>query len=172
MALKEEELVHRARDNPETLSGVSRDELLSESRQLIVQLEKIIDRETSLVYLDGLHAANTFWSIQKELLAQHNESDKPSRYGTRVRMLGNTVSATWYENRFYTDGPNRRLYSNHIRINANGSYSVTRFPGLRDWEKEGLQAIENRYIDVRKRSEKLSRIRRLLKEYRALLADD
>ncbi|MCV5959036.1 hypothetical protein OFO30_26995, partial [Escherichia coli] len=89
------------------------------------------------------------------------------RVGTRVRILGVSLVAEWYRNRFVEQvpGQKKRVLSTHIKKGRGHAYSMSHFKKEPVWAQELIQQVETRYAVLRQRATALAKIRRALNEY-------
>ncbi len=111
--------------------------------------------------------ADNFWA-ENQYQRTHGSKEKQGRFGTRVRLVHNSLQATWYRNRFI----NKKPYSIHIRKGRQViRYPEGAFAKANEWGKILIKFIEDRYALLRHRSAALSRLRAVLAEYGRLVGE-
>lgn len=145
-----------------------------ESRAFVAAIQAMIDRELVVTAVDARKASDAFWDANRSAREEGVASEQ-GRYGTRVRLINNSLVAEWYLNRFFDNAPGsgaaskKRVFSTHIEKGRGFRYPRNSFGQAKSWEKEIIEVVENRYELLRRRSQVLSKLRRSLREYERLL---
>lgn len=166
------EMLEPGRDEERSL--LSYEDIEKESRRFAASVRELIDQELVLTAVDAQKAADAFWDANRSAREDGGPADQ-GRYGTRVRLINNSLVAEWYLNRFISNGQapgsstKKRVFSSHIEKGSGARYPRNKFGEATDWEKEIIEAVEDRYELLRRRSQVLSRLRRSLREYERLL---
>jgi len=139
------------------------------ARDFVATMRTHVHDEVERLVQTANEHADLYWSILKEARSNPAEHD-PCSIGTRVRLKDLTLSAEWYRNRFSRDSHGAtRMYSEYIRKGTGSRYSMTAFKREPLWARQVIEMVENRYANLRQRSEVLGKINRALNEYEKLL---
>lgn len=152
-------------------SMVSYEDIEVESRKFAAAVRDLIDNELIVSAVDARKASDAFWESNRSARVDGGP-DEQGRFGTRVRIINNSLVAEWYINRFVGNGAEdtrKRVFSTHIEKGDGFRYPKRKFAKATDWEKKIIESVENRYELLRRRSQVLSKLRRALGEYERLL---
>lgn len=140
------------------------------SKSFIDSVRTLIEQELYVLTVDARKAADAFWQMNKKMRA----TDDPKLqgfFGTRARIVKNSLDATWYKNRFITNKVtgSTRVLSDHVAKGKGYRYPVISFKTAKEWEKAAIKVAEDRYAPLRQRSATLTKIRRAVAEYERLV---
>ncbi|ATW34791.1 hypothetical protein BJP43_10360 (plasmid) [Candidatus Williamhamiltonella defendens] len=154
----------------EERSEITEDLLEAESRKFVAEVRSKIDHALAVLAVEAQQEADMYWNAHKSAREEASEVEQ-GRVGTRVRILGVSLVAEWYRNRFVEQvpGQKKRVLSTHIKKGRGHAYSMTHFKKEPAWAKELIQQVERRYATLRQRATALAKIRRALNEYERLL---
>ncbi len=148
---------------------VTSDELDAVGRKFTETVRQLVDTELYVIATDARKSADIFWEINQEVRDSGVAGDQ-GYFGTRVRILNNSLAAVWHKNRFAPgQGGKKKVLSEHLEKGKAHRYPAKTFKGARDWEREAIDVTEDRYALLRQRSKALSKIRAALSEYERLL---
>ncbi len=151
--------------------GVFESDFAQEARRFVAEAHRNIEQELCVVTADAKKSADAFWNIN-EAMREEGGKENQGYFGTRVRIWNNALEATWYINRFVEDGRTRgkkKVLSTYLKKGEGTRYPKGAFKTAKDWEREAIEMVEDRYELLRKRSAVLSKLRRNLAEYARLL---
>lgn len=139
------------------------------SSHIIAEMKSLIETELKILTVEAKAKADIHW-LSNEMMREEGSEDEQWRYGTRVRLRGNTFSAEWYQNRFVKEvGKSKnRVFSTHIRKGRGHSYKRSAFKSANETELESIERTESHYKKAREKAEVLTAIRRLIKQYEKL----
>lgn len=156
-------------DDPSERDFVTSDELDAAARHFTGAVRQLVDDELYVVATDAKKSADIFWEINQEV-RETGVAGEQGYFGTRTRLVKNTLSAVWYKNRFAPAlGNKKKVFSTHLKKPSGFRYQAGAFKGAKNWEQEAIDVTEDRYALLRQRSNALSKIRRALAEYERLL---
>lgn len=155
---------------PAEREDITGEELDSASRAFVQTLRDCLDHELNVMVTDAKKAADIFWAINHEMRESGNANEQ-GFFGTRARLVNNTLSAVWYKNSFAPKAgqTKKTVFSQHLGKGNSPRYPVSTFKSARDWERDAIDVTEDRYALLRQRSKALSKIRAALSEYERLL---
>ncbi|MGI2124171.1 conjugative transfer protein MobI(A/C) [Shewanella baltica] len=154
----------------EDRSEITEDLLEAEGREFVTELRIKLDHALAVIAVEAQQEADMYWSAHRSAREDASE-DEQCRVGTRVRILGVSLVAEWYRNRFVEQvpGQKKRVLSTHIKKGRGHAYSMTHFKKEPIWAQELIQQVESRYASLRQRATALAKIRRALNEYERML---
>lgn len=154
----------------EERSEITEDRLEAEGRRFVSEVRSKLDHVLAVLAVEAQQEADMYWNAHKSAREEASE-DEQGRVGTRVRILGVSLVAEWYRNRFVEQAPGqkKRVLSTHIKKGRGHSYSMSHFKKEPAWAQELIQQVEGRYTALRQRATALAKIRRALNEYERLL---
>lgn len=154
----------------EERSDITEDILQAEGVEFVTSVRNKIDHALAVLALETQQEADMYWNAHKSAREDAPENEQ-GRVGTRVRIIGKSLVAEWYRNRFVEQmpGQKKRVLSTHIKKGRGHSYSMTNFKKEPAWAQELIQKVECRYAALRQRATALAKIRRALNEYERLL---
>jgi len=151
-------------------SRITEDFLEAEGRRFVAEVRSKLDHALTVLAVEAHQEADMYWnahnSAREEALAHEQ-----GRVGTRVRIIGVSLVAEWYQNRFFeqTPGQKKRVLSTYIKKGDSHKYSMSHFKKEPVWAQDLIRQVEGRYAALRKRAAALSKIRRAVAEYERLL---
>ena len=149
---------------------ISLERFESEGRAFVAALGERLDRELVVLAVEAQQQADMYWAANAS--AREDAEEEQGRMGTRVRIVGSTLVAEWYRNRFFDrGGGSARVLSTYIRKGRASAYDFASFRRLPRWEREVIEVVEGRYAMLRRRAGVLAKIRRALGEYERLLGE-
>lgn len=143
------------------------------ARALIDQLKRLTSEELQRLIVEAQKASDDFWA-ENRYQRTHGRKEEQGRFGTRIRLVHNSLQAMWYRNYFVEREDGRKQpYSTHIRKGIRTvRYPPRSFRRATDWEKVLIQSIEDRYVLLRRRSAALTRLRAAIAQYEGLLTEE
>ncbi|CAM5558394.1 conjugative transfer protein MobI(A/C) [Eoetvoesiella caeni] len=166
---------HLAQSNePNERSGVFDDDFDAQGRKFVADIHAALETELNAIATDAQKTADTFWSLNEEMRAEGGKENQ-GYFGTRVRVVSNSLEAAWFVNRFASadarlaQGGKKKVFSTYIQKGLGFRYKKNGFKSAKDWELEAIELTEDRYELLRQRSNVLSKLRRALAEYERLL---
>jgi hypothetical protein len=151
----------------EERSEITEDLLEAEGREFVAEVRSKLDHALAVLAVEAQQEADMYWNAHKSAREEASE-DEQGRVGTRVRILGVSLVAEWYRNRFVEQvpGQKKRVLSTHIKRKGRGhAYSMSHFKKEPVWAQELIQQVETGYAVLRQRATALAKIRRALNEY-------
>ncbi|HCE8971354.1 TPA: hypothetical protein NHT79_005024 [Klebsiella pneumoniae] len=150
----------------EERSEITEDLLEAEGREFVAEVRSKLDHALAVLAVEAQQEADMYWNAHKSAREEASE-DEQGRVGTRVRILGVSLVAEWYRNRFVEQvpGQKKRVLSTHIKKGRGHAYSMSHFKKEPVWAQELIQQVETRYAVLRQRATALAKIRRALNEY-------
>lgn len=157
-------------DDTTERDDVTSEELDAVGRKFTETLRQLVDAELYVIATDARKSADIFWELNQEVRESGVAGDQ-GYFGTRVRILNNSLAAVWHKNRFAPgQGGKKKVLSDHLKKDrSHHRYPANTFKGAKDWEREAIDVTEDRYALLRQRSTALSKIRRVIAEYERLL---
>ncbi|RIJ70381.1 hypothetical protein D1505_24945 [Escherichia coli] len=154
----------------EERSEITEDLLEAEGREFVAEVRSKLNHALAVLAVEAQQEADMYWSAHKSAREEASE-DEQGRVGTRVRILGVSLVAEWYRNRFVEQvpGQKKRVLSTHIKKGRGYAYSMSHFKKEPAWAQELIQEVETRYAALRQRATAIAKIRRALNEYERLL---
>ena len=154
-------------DNTQDL--ISTECLEYEGKLFTSALLNLIEKELVILAITAKQHSDVYW-IASQSARQEANNEKQCRVGTRVRLVGSSLVAEWYRNRFVENGSNvKKVFSTYIKKGRNDHYSMCHFKNEPPWAKEIIAIVEDRYSLIRQRANALTKIRRALNEYEKIL---
>lgn len=100
----------------EERSEITEDLLEAEGREFVAEVRSKLDHALAVLAVEAQQEADMYWSAHKSAREEASE-DEQGRVGTRVRILGVSLVAEWYRNRFVEQvpGQKKRVLSTHIK---------------------------------------------------------
>lgn len=153
----------------EARAEIAVEEFENEGGAFVAALGEWLDRELVVLAVEAQQQADMYWSANASA-RKEADAEEQGRMGTRVRIVGATLVAEWYRNRFFDrGGGSARVLSTYVRKGRSAGYDASCFRRVPRWEKEVIAVVEGRYAVLRRRAGVLAKIRRALGEYRRLL---
>lgn len=153
----------------EERSEITADQLEAEGRKFVSEVRTQVDHALAVLAVEAQKEADMYWSAHK-IAREEASEDEQGRVGTRVRIIGVSLVAEWYRNRFVerVPGQKKRVLSTHIKKGRGHAYSMSHFKKEPAWAQELIQQVESRYAMIRQRAAALAKVRRALNEYERL----
>ncbi|EFB1672062.1 hypothetical protein FJQ34_06965 [Escherichia coli] len=154
----------------EKRSEITEDLLEEEGREFVAEIRSKLDHALAVLAVEAQQEADMYWNAHKSAREEASANEQ-GRVGTRVRILGVSLVAEWYRNRFVEQvpGQKKRVLSTHIKKGRGHAYSMSHFKKEPAWAQELIQQVEGRYAVLRQRASALAKMRRALNEYERLL---
>lgn len=151
-------------------ASITKDDLEAAHRGFVTTSRELLDREIAVLAVEAQQEADAYWAAHRSAC----EDGEQGRVGTRVRIIGTSLTAVWYRNRFVDQGAGekKRVFSTHIKKGVGDGYSMAHFKGEPDWARYMIKSVESKYVVLRRRAAALGKVRRALAEYERLLASD
>ncbi len=83
----------------EERSEITEDLLEAEGREFVAEVRSKLDHALAVLAVEAQQEADMYWNAHKSAREEASE-DEQGRVGTRVRILGVSLVAEWYRNRF------------------------------------------------------------------------
>lgn len=141
-----------------------------EMRERVNAIEVELDALLQLIFEEGKSYAELFERAREKAKKSGKLSDL-SNIGTRVRRVGNSVSAEWNMKWFYKSptSKKRKPGSKYIRKTSPEGYSKDIFKSQPEWVKHVGSEVESRYQDIRRQSAIQSAMRKKLAEFERII---
>ncbi len=91
----------------EERSEITEDLLEAEGREFVAEVRSKLDHALAVLAVEAQQEADMYWNAHKSAREEASE-DEQGRVGTRVRILGVSLVAEWYRNRFVEQVPGQR----------------------------------------------------------------
>lgn len=88
----------------EERSEITEDLLEAEGREFVAEVRSKLDHALAVLAVEAQQEADMYWNAHKSAREEASE-DEQGRVGTRVRILGVSLVAEWYRNRFVEQVP-------------------------------------------------------------------
>nr|WP_240733400.1 conjugative transfer protein MobI(A/C) [Edwardsiella piscicida] len=139
--------------------------------KFVSDIQSACDREFAVLALEAQLEADSYWDMHREARAEARGNEQ-GRVGTRVRIIGVSLSLEWYYNRFFDAvlGQKKKVLSTYISKGPGTSHSMSHFKKEPQWAQELIEHVESRYTPIRQRAAALSKIRKAVREYERLTA--
>lgn len=173
-----ESLMEMSRPNSEDRENVSISHISEDALAFVADASALLDRELQLLLLEAQLAADSYWSVQREVQYTGVKGEQCS-IGTRVRIInGTTLALDWYRNSYkdtketIANNAKKKVYSRYIPKGTSDSYSMQLFKNEPLWARELIEFVEGKYAHLRRKSAAISKARRSINQYAALLAKE
>jgi hypothetical protein len=147
----------------------------AESTEFVQRIRGLVEAETLLLGVRATKKADYFWIAQEESWEGGNEEEQ-CYMGTRVKNTNGTITLEWFKNNFRTiqtpKGKRKQVFSEYIKKDTKGGYGAMLYRGQPKWAQEVMREVEGEYQRVRKRTEILGKMKRLMRDYEALIEVD
>lgn len=161
--------------DPQARWGFGADEISKESHTFIESVREMVTRETCVMGVRASRKSDFFWYAQ-EAAQEDGKPEEQCYMGTRVRLRNGTLSLDWYRNKFSTvtaqKGRQKKVFSTHIRKSTKQGHGNELLKGQPAWAVDIIGEVEKEYQRIRKQTEVLGKMKRLLRDYEALLKAD
>ena len=91
----------------EERSEITEDLLEAEGREFVAEVRSKLDHALAVLAVEAQQEADMYWNAHKSAREEASE-DEQGRVGTRVRILGVSLVAEWYRNRFVEQVPGQK----------------------------------------------------------------
>lgn len=133
-----------------------------QTEPLIQELKK----EQQELYEEALEIAQEFWSEHFAHRKNAKTLEDRGLFGVRVRKRAAGVSVFWFKSQFVKRGGRTRKLDDFISKGKGYKYPPNKFAGMSEWEREKALEVEEQMQNIRKRSERLTTIMKMIKAYK------
>jgi len=158
-------------DKEEDRLNITEELLDSENNEFIKNIREQVDHALAVIAVEAQQEADVYWNANRTA-QEEGLTNEQCRIGTRVRIIGVSLVAEWYRNRFFKNDPKQKkksILSTHIKKGRSNKYSMSHFKKEPNWAQDLIKQIEDRYVILRQRNAALTKIRRAIREYERLL---
>lgn len=132
---------------------------------------ELIDYELDQIVQEATDWADWFWEFAREY---RTEDGVYSKFGTRVRKHNGGFQAVWFTNTRYIDKNtgHGKTRSTQLKKGLGFKYPKSTFKSAFDWEYDLCIRVENKYSQLRKRYDYLSKLRTAYNNYLNNIAEE
>lgn len=165
-------LKHLVQAKPgDPVASLSAQQLIELTEQALAEMEDCLDRIHYLNILQAQELCALFWSHTREGQKIHQQT---ARLGSRVRVLKNTLSISWFHSSFsLKSGEHKgRFIAHHIsKPRHRSAYSAASLARCHPWERDNVLLTEAEYAKLRERQLRITELRALIKAVTKITAD-